>query len=139
MLYEVITTYAAIFTGGTATYRSSTGTIDLTDANGTVLDTVEGAGRPTVINSVWGFMAHNTAELNVLDNTEVNAEEAIFLHKAGAATILVITSYSIHYTKLYDTLPRRSCKSDRPVMESSSQLRESVRSSSASFFQRTAV
>ncbi len=81
-------TYAAIFTGGTATYRSSTGTIDLTDANGTVLDTVEGAGRPTVINSVWGFMAHNTAELNVLDNTEVNAEEAIFLHKAGAATIL---------------------------------------------------
>jgi len=42
-----------------------------------------GKGKPTTINSVFGFMSHGQGTVNVLDGTVVNSEEAIFLAKAG--------------------------------------------------------
>ena len=82
-------TYAAIYTGGEGTYRSSKGTIELKDAEGRALEPVAGKGQPTVIDAVWGFMNHGGATVNVLDGTVVNAEEAVFLSKTGGATFNV--------------------------------------------------
>jgi hypothetical protein len=82
-------TYAAIFTGGEGTYRSSKGTIELKDAEGKALETVTGKGKPTVIDAVWGFMNHGSATVTVLDGTVVNTEEAAFLSKAGGASFTV--------------------------------------------------
>ena len=78
-------TYAGIYTGGEGTYRSSKGTIELKDAEGKAMEPVAGKGKPTVIDAVWGFMNHGSATVNVLDGTVVNAEEAVFLSKAGGA------------------------------------------------------
>lgn len=86
------TTYATIFTGGEATYSSSSGEIELRDANGEVFDTVQGAGRPTVIDSVFGFMSHGGATVNIIDGTQVNSEGATFLYKSGAVTINIDTA-----------------------------------------------
>jgi hypothetical protein len=76
-------TYAGIFTGGTGNYKSSTGKIELKDAEGKAIETVAGKGKPTTISAVWGFMTHGSGTVNVLDGTTVNAEEAVFLHKGG--------------------------------------------------------
>jgi len=76
-------TYAGIFTGGTAYYKSSSGKIELKDAEGKAIETVAGKGRPTTINSVFGVMTHGSASVNVMDGTIVNSEEAVFLHKRG--------------------------------------------------------
>jgi hypothetical protein len=79
-------TYAAIITGATkGLYTSSNGSIDLYDANGDLIETVEGAGQPTVINSVFGFMQHNALSdgIYVLDGTTINAADAIVIYKAG--------------------------------------------------------
>lgn len=76
-------TYAGIYTGGEGAYKSSTGKIELKDAEGKVIESVAGKGKPTVINSVWGFMTHGSGTINVLDGTVINAEEAVFLHKSG--------------------------------------------------------
>ena len=85
-------TYGGIYTGGEGTYRSSTGTIELRDAEGkagNALAPVAGKGQPTVIDAVWGFMNHGSATVNLLDGAIVNAEEAVFLSKAGGATFNV--------------------------------------------------
>lgn len=82
-------TYGGIYTGGEGTYRSSTGTMELKDAEGRALEPVAGKGQPTVIDAVWGFMNHGSATVNVLDGTVVNAEEAVFLSKTGGATFIV--------------------------------------------------
>lgn len=71
-------TYAGIYTGGTGTYKSSNGKIELKDAEGKIIETVTGKGKPTTINAVWGFMNHGDATVNVLDGTVVNSEEAVF-------------------------------------------------------------
>jgi hypothetical protein len=81
-------TYAGIYTGGEGTYKSSNGKIELKDAEDKALEPVTGKGKPTVINAVWGFMNHGSATVNVLDGTVVNAEEAVFLSKAGGATFI---------------------------------------------------
>lgn len=81
------TTYATIFTGGTANFMSSTGNIDLIDAKGGDIKTVSGKTRNSIIHSVWGFMSHGDAVLNVIDNTEINSEESIFLYKNGNVEI----------------------------------------------------
>jgi hypothetical protein len=81
-------TYAGIYTGGTGLYKSSNGKIELKDADGKTIETVTGKGKPTTINAVWGFMNHGDATVNVMDGTVVNAEEAIFLSKAGGATFV---------------------------------------------------
>jgi hypothetical protein len=80
------TTYASILTGGDAYFRSSRGDIELKDADGGTIETISHrrrGGRPTVIQSVFGFMAHNSGSINVLDDTLVLTEEATFLYKAG--------------------------------------------------------
>jgi hypothetical protein len=77
------TTYASILTGGDGYFRSSWGEIELKDADGGTIETVYGHCRPTVIQSVFGFMTHNSGSINVLDGTVVLTEEATFLYKAG--------------------------------------------------------
>ena len=79
-------TYAAIITGATSgLYTSSEGMIDIYDANGNLLETVEGEGNPTVINGVFGIMMHNSLSDGMTFNkgTIVNTEEATILHKTG--------------------------------------------------------
>ncbi len=82
-------TYASIFTGGEAFYRSSNGDILLKDAEDADIETVSGNGRPTVIDTVFGFMTHGGASIHVLDGTQVNTREAAFLYKAGNVRIVV--------------------------------------------------
>ncbi len=82
-------TYASIFTGGEAYYRSSNGEIGLLDASGGEIETVVGGGQPTVIDTVFGFMTDGGAAIHVLDGTQVNSREASFLYKAGNVEILV--------------------------------------------------
>ncbi len=79
-------TYAAIITGAEAGhYASSNGTINMVDASGEPLGTVQGKGQPTVINGVFGFMQHNSISdaIYVEDGTIVNAADAIVIHKAA--------------------------------------------------------
>ncbi|NTV90697.1 MAG: hypothetical protein HGA22_10140, partial [Clostridiales bacterium] len=80
------TTYAAILTGGNAWYRSSKGDVTLYDADGGTLGIYQGKGRPTTIDSVFGFMAHNSGSINVLDGTIVKSQGATFLYKAANVT-----------------------------------------------------
>lgn len=99
-------TYATIFTGGYATYASSNGTFDVypLDTNAEkhsfgsqlltgfgsekILSGYKGAGKNTVINSdAFGFMAHGKSIINVIDNTVVNTNNAVFLLKVGDAEI----------------------------------------------------
>lgn len=81
-------TYAGIITGGeTAHYTSSAGSIDLYDANGNLLETVEGKGQPTVVNGVFGIMCHSTLNsgLYIEEGTILNTEDACILHKNGSS------------------------------------------------------
>jgi hypothetical protein len=80
------TTYGAILTGGTATYESSNGSITLKNADGETVGTYTGKGQVSSIDSVFGFMSHNSGEINILDGTQVNAQDAVFLYKAGDVT-----------------------------------------------------
>jgi hypothetical protein len=82
------TTFAAIMTGGDATYRSSNGSITLKDAEGKEIKTITGAGKPTTINSVFGFMTHGDGIIRVLDGTVVNSEGSTFLHKNGTVSFV---------------------------------------------------
>jgi hypothetical protein len=77
-------TYALIASGGVATWKSSKGQIKLMDADGGEIETVTGKGRPTTINSVFGFYGQGSGTLKVLDGTVVNAEDAIILHRSGS-------------------------------------------------------
>ena len=79
-------TYAAIITGAEAgLYTSSEGEIDIYDANGNYLETVQGKGQPTVINGVFGIMMHNSLNSGMIFNegTTMNVEEAGIIYKAG--------------------------------------------------------
>jgi hypothetical protein len=80
------TTYGAILTGGTATYQSSNGSITLENADGETVGTYTGKNQVSSIDSIFGFMAHNNGVINVLDGTQVNAQDAVFLYKAGDVT-----------------------------------------------------
>ena len=79
-------TYAAIITGAqVGHYASSNGNIDLYDANGNLIETVQGKGQPTVINGVFGFMQHNSISdaLYIEDGTIINSADAIIIQKAA--------------------------------------------------------
>jgi hypothetical protein len=80
------TTYAAILTGGAATYQSSNGSITLENADGETVGTYTGKNEVSSIDSVFGFMSHNNGTINVLDGTQVNVQDAVFLYKAGDVT-----------------------------------------------------
>ncbi|MCD8116964.1 MAG: hypothetical protein LUE21_07615, partial [Oscillospiraceae bacterium] len=75
-------------------YSSSTGTIDLYDANGNLIETVEGEGNVTTINAVYGFLHFSMFDpafvseddptcFYIEDGTVVNAEEAVLLYKGS--------------------------------------------------------
>jgi hypothetical protein len=83
------TTYGAILTGGTATYQSSNGSITLKNADGDTVGTYTGKNQVSSIDSVFGFMSHNSGVISVLDGTQVNAQDAVFLYKAGDVTFNV--------------------------------------------------
>ena len=79
-------TYAAIITGATSgLYTSSEGEIDIYDANGNLLETVEGEGNTTTINGVFGVMMHNSLSDGMVFNkgTAINTENATIIYKAG--------------------------------------------------------
>ena len=79
-------TYAAIITGANSgLYTSSEGEIEIYDANGNLLEVVEGEGNPTVINGVFGIMMHNSLSNGMTFNkgTTFNTEDAIIIYKAG--------------------------------------------------------
>ena len=78
------TTYALIASGGVATWKSSKGQIKITDGDGNEIETVTGKGRPTTIDSVFGFYGQGSGTLKVLDGTVVNAQDAIILHRSGS-------------------------------------------------------
>jgi len=82
------TTYALIASGGAATYQSSNGQIKLIDGDGNEIETVAGKGRPTTINSVFGFYGQGSGTVKVLDGTVVNAEDAVILDRAGSLTFI---------------------------------------------------
>ena len=71
-------TYAGIYTGGEGTYRSSTGNIELKDAEGRSWRQLqEKASRPLSI--LFSASCRMAGTVNVLDGTVVNSEEAVFL------------------------------------------------------------
>jgi len=78
------TTYALIASGGVATWKSSKGQIKIMDGDGNEIETVTGKGRPTTIDSVFGFYGQGSGTLKVLDGTVVNAQDAIILHRSGS-------------------------------------------------------
>ena len=80
-------TYGTIVMGAkTDRYASSNGTVELIDANGELLETVEGKGQPSVINGVFAVMqVGGIAEgLYFEDGTVVNTEDAIVIWKSGS-------------------------------------------------------
>ena len=88
-----VATYANIITGGYVTFASSDGTFDIAkdnDEKSAVFEGLEGKGQKSVINSdAFGIMWHGDGEANILDGTEVNTENAIFLIKNGNVAINV--------------------------------------------------
>ena len=65
--------YGEILTGGTATYQPSNCSITLKNANGETDGTYTGKNQVSSIDSAFGFMAHNSGLINVLDGTHVDA------------------------------------------------------------------
>ena len=79
-------TMATIIMGAkTDVYASSNGSIELIDASGEPLETVQGKGQNTVVNTVFGVMQCGATGdgVYIKDGTVFNTEEAIVLHKAG--------------------------------------------------------
>lgn len=79
-------TMATIVMGAkTDVYASSNGAIELIDASGEPMETVQGRGRTTVVNSVFGVMQCGAIAdgFYIQDGTMFNTEEAIILHKTG--------------------------------------------------------
>ncbi len=82
-------TMATIVMGAkTDVYASSNGAVELIDASGEPMETVEGKGQPTVVNSVFGVMQCGAIAdgFYIKDGTVFNTEEAVILHKSGGGT-----------------------------------------------------
>ncbi len=91
-------TFGAIAREGSVTYASSSGEIALTSAQGEDMGAVQGAGKPTTINAVYGSQVHSSESTNVsyLDGTIVNAEEAVFLYRTSGHTAYTVDSAELH-------------------------------------------
>ena len=79
-------TFATVVMGAmTDVFASSNGSIELIDASGKPLETVEGKGQTTTVNGVFGVMqCGDIADgFYIKDGTVFNTEEAIILHKSG--------------------------------------------------------
>lgn len=87
------TTYASILNGGSADYQGLVAgeSYELTDAQtGEVLEVyVAEETLPTVINSVFGVTAQNTGTVSLLEGTEANVEEALFIYRSGSSDWLL--------------------------------------------------
>ena len=77
-------TFGAIGREGSVVYASSNGAIDVISAKGENLGTVQGQGKVTTIDAVFGAMTHSSEDVNITytDGTIVNAEEAIVLYRS---------------------------------------------------------
>ena len=81
-------TFGVIVREGQVSYQSSNGYIPITAATGEDMGYIQGAGRPTVINAVFGSQVHQNEDTSVsyLDGTIVNAEKAVFLYRSSGHT-----------------------------------------------------
>lgn len=87
-------TYPAILTGGSIRFTSSEGVKSYETVNGlgeTIYNNIksERAGRPTVVNSQFGVMAHNSGKIILEKDTEFHTKNAAFLIKSGQVDISV--------------------------------------------------
>ncbi|MBE6991078.1 MAG: hypothetical protein E7430_00665 [Ruminococcaceae bacterium] len=91
-------TYGAIGRGGKAVYASTNGNIDLYNAYGTKMETVEGKGRVSVIDCVYGVMTHANEDIAIsyIDGTVVNAEESIFMYRSSGTADFVADEASLN-------------------------------------------
>ena len=77
----------AVLRGGTGIYKSSKGTVKLVSpVTGETVYEAPGKGRITRIDCEFGVMAHGDGKIVYTDGTEVNANNAVFLLKAGGVT-----------------------------------------------------
>ena len=84
-------TFGAICREGYVSYQSSNGEIAVVSGMGEDLGTVEGAGKVSEINAVFGAMTHSSEDVTIeyLDGTIVNSEMATILYRStGHATFV---------------------------------------------------
>ena len=82
-------TYASILTGGDAYYAGIAAgeTYEYATADGTYSGTYfTNVDVPTTINTVFGFMAHNSGSINVLSGAVVNTAASTALYKSADST-----------------------------------------------------
>lgn len=80
-------THGAVLRGGTGIYKSSKGTIKfVSPITGETVYEAPGKGRITRIDCEFGVMAHGDGKIVYTEGTEVNANNAVFLLKAGGVT-----------------------------------------------------
>ncbi len=86
------TTFAAICREGDVSYQSSNGVIDVIAATGESLGTVEGEGKVSVINSVFGAQTHSSEDVSIsyLDGTIVNSEMATILYRSSGHAVFTV-------------------------------------------------
>lgn len=91
-------TYGAIGRGGKAVYASSNGNIDLYNAYGAKMETVEGKGQVSVIDCVYGVKTHANEDIAIsyIDGTVVNAEESIFMYRSSGTADFVADKASLN-------------------------------------------
>lgn len=86
------TTFGAICREGDVSYASSKGVIDVVAATGEDLGDVEGEGKVSVINSVFGAQTHSSENVSIsyLDGTIVNSEMATILYRSSGRANFVV-------------------------------------------------
>ena len=90
-------THGAVLRGGTGIYKSSKGTIKyVSPVTGETVYEGEGKGRITRIDCEFGVMAHGDGKIVYTEGTEVNANNAVFLLKAGGVTCDVEDGAKLH-------------------------------------------
>lgn len=91
-------TYGAIARGGKAVYSSTNGSIDLYNAYGKKMETVDGKGQVSVIDCVYGVMTHSSEDVSVsyLDGTVVNAAESVFMYRTSGTAEFIVDKASLN-------------------------------------------
>ena len=84
-------TYAGILTGAELGYYGSSATaVDIVTGDGTILESgYVGKGEPTVIDTVFGWMAHGSGTIVAAEGTQINTACAAFLSKASGVDFTV--------------------------------------------------
>ena len=92
-------TYATIFTGsGEVYYGASKDGLKVQNGTGKDIYTYSGEGQDTVVNTIFGIMDHQGADVTLGEGSEWNTEEATILRKAnGMGTT---STYTIDGAKL---------------------------------------